>query len=374
MTIRLFISTVSHEFRSCRERLSEDLRFPDVVAQNQEEYLERLAAGSSLLVKLDDYIRDCDAVIHLIGEQISRDGRAASTEAVDDLLTRYPDFPTVVSLREDDLRGSSYTQWEAWLAYYHIKKTNPNLKLIIATPRGDFVPDNSPDPGTASEQSRAQARHAQELRKRGRYSEIEFSDCKVLSNQVLRALWGILPNQQPAQKIASSRIVSRHTSDDFLGRKAELESLDEAWFGAAGEQARVNIFAIIAWGGVGKTALLAEWVQTRFRSRGWKRDDGQPDPVFYFDWTFYDQGTRAGAATVDSFFDRALTFFDDPDPRQPGKGTRLARLIQQRRGLLVLDGLEPLQYPLNHPQAGHIIDPDLHDLLAALAQNNPGCA
>ena len=372
MTTRLFISAVTHEFRSCRERLSEDLRLPDVVAQNQEEYLERLAAGSSLLVKLDDYVLECDAVIHLIGEQISGDGRAASPEAVDDLLTRYPDFPSVVKLSEDGLRGFSYTQWEAWLAYYHIKKTNPNIKLIIATPRGDFLPDNPPEPGTASKQRRAQARHAQELRRRGRYSEIEFSDCKELSIQVLRALRAILPGQQFEQKIAGSRIASRHTSDAFLGREAELEWLDEAWFDAAAEQAKANVFAIIAWGGVGKTALLAEWVQTRFRSRGWKRDDGQPDPVFYFDWTFYDQGTRAGAASVDSFFDRALTFFDDPEPHRSGKGLRLARLIQQRRGLLVLDGLEPLQYPPNHPQACHIIDPDLHDLLAALAQNNPG--
>jgi hypothetical protein len=33
---RIFISTVSHEFLTCRERLAIDLRFPDVDVQTQE--------------------------------------------------------------------------------------------------------------------------------------------------------------------------------------------------------------------------------------------------------------------------------------------------------------------------------------------------
>ena len=130
---------------------------------------------------------------------------------------------------------------------------------------------------------------------------------------------------------------------------------------------------------MGKTALLAYWVQSRFTARGWLNADGQPDPMAYFDWTFYDQGTRgddatlAGAASLGSFFQKALEHFGDPEPENPQKKVaRLASLIQAQRSLLILDGLEPLHYPPNHPQAGQLTDPDLRELLGLLAQRNPG--
>jgi tetratricopeptide (TPR) repeat protein len=375
---RIFISTATNEFKSCRERVSDDLRSPSVVVENQEEYIAKTASGHSMLIKLDDYIKDCHAVIHLIGQQTSTDGRAAHQEAVDDILKRYPDLPAVMGLSEVKLRMLSYTQWEAWLAYYHIKSTRLDLKLVIATPTAGFSPDNPPDPATARKQKCSQAWHEKQLRQRARYSEISFADCKELSIAILKALKDILPAAPPKQSIAPSRIVSRHTASDatkleFLGREPELALLDTAWTTPA-----TNLLSIIAWGGVGKTALIAEWIERRFVQREWKNAEGQCDPVCYFDWTFYDQGTRAddashaGAASVGSFFETALRFLGDPDPNLPGKGARLAALIQAQRSLLVLDGLEPLQYPPSHPQAGQLTDPDLHTLLATLAQRNPG--
>ena len=105
----------------------------------------------------------------------------------------------------------------------------------------------------------------------------------------------------------------------------------------------------------------------------------QPALDAYFDWTFYDQGTRslvdgteARTGSVGDFFEQALVFFGDPNPNLPGKGRRLADLIRQQRSLIILDGLEPLQQPPGHPQAGRLLDPDLNDLLRALAQLNPG--
>ena len=374
MSAKLFISTVTNEFKKCRVRLSEVLRSPDVVAENQEEYIATHPSGHSILIKLDDFIKDCHAVIHLIGKQTSKDGSPAEPEAIDDLLIRYPDFSTTTGLTEAALRNLSYTQWEAWLAYYHIKTTRPRLKLLIATPKAEFHPDNPPHPGSAFQQEQSQAWHQKELQSRVRYSEIEFGDDKDLSIAALKALKNILPASQPNQKIHPTRLVSRHTSSDFLGRESELALLDKAWV----DSPVVNHVSIIAWGGVGKTALLAHWVQTRFIEKAWKGADGNPEPLFYFDWTFYDQGTRAddetqaGAASVDGFFEAALKFFGDPESNLPGKGSRLASLVQKHRSLIVLDGLEPLQYPFNHPQAGLITDLDLRDFLAALASQNPG--
>jgi tetratricopeptide (TPR) repeat protein len=396
---RIFISTVSNEFKTCREQLALDLRFPDVDVQTQEQNITQLAAGQTILIKLDDYIAQCDAVIHLIGQQTSTDGSPASKAAVDDLLGRHADLPGVVGLGEAELRTLSYTQWEAWLALYHRKTKRHDLLLIIATPTAAFVPDHPADAATAHAQKLSQAWHEKELQQRGHYSEISFEDPKDLSIAILRALKDILPAQQPQQRLAQTRLISRHTAADFLGRDKELDLLDDAWTGPR----TTNILSVIAWGGVGKTALLAYWVRSRFIEHDWK-DRGQfaksvadipvctPDanhadknvcntPALdaYFDWTFYDQGTRsddathAGAASVGTFFQSALRHFGDPDPESPhDKAARLARLIQAQRSLLVLDGLEPLQYPLHHPQVGQLTDPDLRELLGLLAQRNPG--
>ena len=102
------------------------------------------------------------------------------------------------------------------------------------------------------------------------------------------------------------------------------------------------------------------------------------DGADYFDWSFYSQGTREqGAASADSFIAAALKFFGDADmaksAESPGKRERgLARLISQRRCLLVLDGIEPLQSPASFPLAGQLKDPALVALLKGLAANNPG--
>nr|MCU0756486.1 ATP-binding protein [Xanthomonadales bacterium] len=373
-TRRLFLSTVTHEFKSCRVQLAQDLRLPDVIVQNQEEYVAKIAAGESLLIKLDDYIRDCDAVIHLIGLQTSEQGEPAKQACVDDLLRRYADFSARTGLTDVELRALSYTQWEAWLAYYHKQTTRPALKLFLATPVAGFIPDHPPHAATAAAQAQSQDWHAQRLRDRGYYPEIRFENADRLAVEVLRALKDILPARQPAQRIADSRLVTRHTTDALLGREAELDLLDQAW-----ARDSTHIQCVIAWGGVGKTALLAHWVQTRFRDLGWKNADGQPEPHDYFDWTFYDQGVRAsdathaGAASVGSFFSEALRHFGDAEPDQPErKAERLAALVQTHRSLIVLDGLEPLQYPHNHPQAGQLTDPDLARFLRLLAQKNPG--
>jgi len=54
-----------------------------------------------------------------------------------------------------------------------------------------------------------------------------------------------------------------------------------------------------------------------------------------------------------------------------GEGERLAKLISNRRTLLVLDGLEPLQNPPG-PQEGRLRDPSLQALLRELATFNSG--
>src|SRR6266436_5079414 len=95
---------------------------------------------------------------------------------------------------------------------------------------------------------------------------------------------------------------------------------------------------------------------------------------FVFGWSFYRQGTSGETLSADEFLNAALDWLGDPDPRLGTgweKGERLAKLAADRRTLLVLDGLEPLQNPPG-PQEGRLREPSLQALLRELAAFNPG--
>jgi len=80
----------------------------------------------------------------------------------------------------------------------------------------------------------------------------------------------------------------------FLGREAELLQLDEAFADDA-----TRIFVLVAFGGVGKSALVYNWLEALADNdwRGAERVLG---------WSFYSQGTDAAAANADAFVDFAL--------------------------------------------------------------------
>ena len=126
---------------------------------------------------------------------------------------------------------------------------------------------------------------------------------------------------------------------------------------------------LVAWGGVGKTSLVAKWT-AELAARDY-------DGADYFDWSFYSQGTREeGGASGDAFVDAALRFFGDAATADSAmgpweKGARLAQLVAGRRTFLVLDGLEPLQHPPG-PLGGELKDPAVTALLKGLAGRNAG--
>ncbi|HEU4561628.1 MAG TPA: SEFIR domain-containing protein, partial [Longimicrobium sp.] len=163
-----------------------------------------------------------------------------------------------------------------------------------------------------------------------------------------------------AANISPSRL--RHVAAKLFGREDDLACLDAAW-----SNNTTSVLTVVAWGGVGKTSLVATWA-ARLAVRNY-------DGARYYDWSFYSQGTKEqGEASSDQFIAHALEFFGDAEmadsPRSAwDKGARLAQLIAQQRTLLILDGLEPLQYPPG-PLAGELRDPALTALLKGLAQRN----
>jgi nucleoside phosphorylase/tetratricopeptide (TPR) repeat protein len=173
------------------------------------------------------------------------------------------------------------------------------------------------------------------------------------------------PQQQfsrlPHDRISIARLPI--TGSNLFGRDEELQRLDEAWVNP-----KTNIIAFLAWGGVGKTALVNQWLKRRMA-----RDNYRGAERVY-GWSFYSQGTGERAASADLFIDQALRWFDAPDPTAGSpwdKGERLAHLVRQTRTLLVLDGLEPLQHPPG-PQEGRLKDAAMQALLIELAAGQPG--
>jgi hypothetical protein len=97
--------------------LTRDLKRPTLDVAAQKDFL---VSGRSTLQKLDDYIKACDGVVHLIGKAT---GKIPEPVAVKDLLARYPHFAERLPSLSDRLQQAdprfSYTQWEAYLAIYH---------------------------------------------------------------------------------------------------------------------------------------------------------------------------------------------------------------------------------------------------------------
>ena len=153
------------------------------------------------------------------------------------------------------------------------------------------------------------------------------------------------------------------TDHEIFGRENELAMLDQAW-----AEPHVNVFSLVAWGGVGKSALVNAWLNEMERDnyRGAQRVYG---------WSFYSQGTKEERqVSADEFLNDALKWFGytgDPILSPWDKGKKLAELVRAKRSLLILDGLEPLQYPPGEMQ-GRLKDQGMQALLKDLARSNPG--
>jgi hypothetical protein len=217
----------------------------------------------------------------------------------------------------------------------------------------------------ASLQSKWVDREVQFAREHGKkVIPVRIDDCKLPPGFEGRDVIDLRHGRGDKVKIAASRI-TKHSPKILFGRDKWLDSLDAAW-----ANPKLNVYTLVAWGGVGKTSLVAHWVSQRMEAKGWQGVER------YFDWSFYSQGTGESRQTAsDQFIQEALKFFDDPDPTKGSpweRGERLAAVIRRHRTLLVLDGIEPLQYPVNDVQAGRLKDQALEALLQSLAADNPG--
>jgi len=189
------------------------------------------------------------------------------------------------------------------------------------------------------------------------FSEIGARTPSEIASLILRRMgW----NPTPIDAVKPSVDITHlpKGADHFLGRVEELAWLDAAW-----KDPQARIVELIAPGGTGKTALVKRWLDRlgQDRWRGAQRVYG---------WSFYSQGTGADRqASDDHFLGEALAWFGvryEPSLSPWDKGLQLAKAVAATRALLVLDGVEPLQYPPG-PLAGELRAAGLKALLTQLA-------
>jgi hypothetical protein len=172
-----------------------------------------------------------------------------------------------------------------------------------------------------------------------------------------------------ATKIDISHI-AKYAPENLIGRKAETDLLDDAWNKTVnGEANRPRVLTFVAMGGEGKTSLVAKWA-AELSGKDW------PGCEAVFAWSFYSQGISESASS-DLFLKEALVFFGDEEMANSArhvaeKGKRLAQLVGAKRSLLILDGVEPLQYAPTAAMPGELKDYGTSALLKALAANSQG--
>src|SRR4051812_23319846 len=174
MSVQIFLSTASDEFRAYRDQLHRDLTRHNVDVKVQEDFKDY---GGVTLDKLDLYISHCDAVVHLVGDMTGADANSASVQAIrakyHDLADKLPPLGRAL----DDGTAISYTQWEAWLALYHGKP------LLIA--RADDAAPRGPNFAPTDASRAAQQAHLVRLRAVERCPGCRFTSPDNLAKYIL---------------------------------------------------------------------------------------------------------------------------------------------------------------------------------------------
>ena len=158
------------------------------------------------------------------------------------------------------------------------------------------------------------------------------------------------------------------TSGLFSGHDDILKKLDEAWISPT-----TNICTLVASGGVGKTSIVKAWLD-RLKERGDHGARAIYSYSFYHQGALQGNGTQEAKSTGEVFLSAALEWFGDACPDRGSlvnQAERLAKLIQARPTLLILDGLEPLQHQIDEFR-GKIRDQGIQHLLIELARKDSG--
>ena len=194
--------------------------------------------SETLLGNLADYIRDCHAVVCIVGK---RCGACPPARAAERLMGVLP----------DDIKEASYTQWEFFLARYF--KRRPYLYIA-----GDsYKPDRD---AAAGDRADLQNTYLEFLKADGAHYT-GFSNANELRITVLRDEPKIVAKPAPPSQSAARPIVLPYPSigDLFKGRDEFMQRLHDSLTRARGGRTAIVSQALYGLGGIGKTRAAVEY-------------------------------------------------------------------------------------------------------------------
>lgn len=230
---RVFISGVSDEFKTARNAVGADLRACGCEVTIQSDF--RQGPNSvTLLNTLHDYIRDCHAVVCLIGKRAGGYPPKAAAERFNDMLP-------------PDMSEASYTQWEYVFARY-LKR-----RLYIYVANNDWKPDKVADPDAQ------QATFVQFLKDQGVHWDT-FSNVDQLARAILKEDFSARPAASPPQPTKPIVLPYPSLGPLFKGREGFMRQLHDSLRRGKGNAA-ITSKALYGLGGIGKTRVAVEYAR-----------------------------------------------------------------------------------------------------------------
>ncbi len=235
--VPIFISAVTNEFGKARDAVRSDLSARGRTVTVQSDF-QQDPDSDTLLGTLANYIRDCKAVVCVIGK---RSGACPPARAAER-------FPGVLP---PGIKEASYTQWEFVLARHYKRRTYTYIA------RDDYKPDQTTVTGDRADLQRDYL----DFLKADGVHYTEFATAEELRIAVLRDEPNIPAGPTPTKRSNSKPIVLPYPSigDLFKGRDDFMRRLHESLTRARGGRTAIFSQALYGLGGIGKTRAAVEY-------------------------------------------------------------------------------------------------------------------
>ena len=229
----VFISAVTSEFGKARNLLATDLDARGADVRVQRSFTQG-GDADTLLERLHNYIRDCNAVVCVIGK---RSGAAPPPKAAEAFQKMLP----------IGIAQASYTQWEFFLAKHYRRR----LYVYFADEKYE------PDEKRPSSPDGLQDAFIEHINAQGTHWT-SFSDTPALRIAVLREQWPRRLPDDPPPPIKPIVLPYPSLGPLFKGREGFMRQLHDSLARGEGKTA-ITSKALYGLGGIGKSRAAVEY-------------------------------------------------------------------------------------------------------------------
>ena len=268
-SVHVFFSRVSDEFGTFDVGLRSKLSELHNTSLKTPSDIEGYESGYATLDKLWDFVRNADAIIHLVGNEL---GYRAPELMADEFLQRKPELRSWLVEKNLPYQSWSYTQWEVFLGKFRQHQTGDKYpRLFICGHDANKLKNPLEQGRSAVVHSRPAAEHLKTLRSLNIHDNIRFcTDSDLLTNLMVSA-FGALVHRSSQQSVITSSdlepaIVAsapakalsdwpQLTSSDYRGRWLKRPELDQLLERIKATDRSTTL--LLGVPGTGKSALLS---------------------------------------------------------------------------------------------------------------------